>query len=114
MTTRADDPAPLSAQELDVAEAEYRAGMLDSGYGRASGWAARYGKRLIAAAQQPAAGVVEALEQVLARDSEWSLSGSPKGCGCNRLSRQAEGEYERGECPHQKARAILAKLERPS
>lgn len=48
-----------------------------------------------------------ALAAVLARDSEWALSGMPNDCGCIRLSRQAEREYETGKCPHQLARAAL-------
>jgi hypothetical protein len=48
-----------------------------------------------------------ALECVLARDAEWSLSGSKIDCGCIRLSRQGEREYENGTCPHQLARTAL-------
>ena len=48
-----------------------------------------------------------ALEAVLVRDSEWGLSGMPNDCGCPRLSKAAEREYEAGKCPHQRARAAL-------
>jgi hypothetical protein len=49
-----------------------------------------------------------ALEDVLKRDARWGLSDQPNDCGCNRLSRSAEQEYEAGTCPHQRARAVLA------
>jgi len=55
--------------------------------------------------------LADALRAVLERDSWWSPSAMLNDCGCARQSRAAEREYESGKCPHQRALAVLAKLE---
>lgn len=51
----------------------------------------------------------KACEAVLLRDSKWALSGMKNDCGCIGLSRDAEREYEMGQCPHQLLREALGK-----
>jgi hypothetical protein len=50
---------------------------------------------------------------VLERDAQWAPSGMPNDCNCINLSREAELEYENGNCPHQRLRAALAFLPEP-
>lgn len=52
----------------------------------------------------------EAAQSVLDRDAEWAPSGAKNDCNCINLSRKGEREYENGECPHQRLRALLTAL----
>lgn len=59
-----------------------------------------YRERATAALE--ASGLIEALAAVLVRDAAFRGD-----CGCIGLSRDAEREYETGQCPHQKGRDLL-------
>jgi len=50
-----------------------------------------------------------ALEACLAFEKEKAGYQGLSDCTCINLSREADRAYENGECPHQKARAALAK-----
>lgn len=52
------------------------------------------------------------LEACLARETERAKIYGYSDCCCMMLSRDGEREYETGTCPHQRARAILAEIER--
>lgn len=51
----------------------------------------------------------KALEACLAREVERAKAYGYSDCLCINFSRDTEREYENGCCPHQKARAALAK-----
>ena len=93
-------------RERDEAEQEFehylRLAFVDPGANPPISWKSRAER-----AEADAAETRAILTDVLKRDSELSLSKMDNDCRCITLSRDAEQEYEMGECPHQKARKIL-------
>ena len=49
----------------------------------------------------------KALVGVLAHERRRAKLNGYSDCGCINFSRDTERAYERGECPHQRARAIM-------